>query len=117
MRRPAEKHLKVRPGEWLRQIVPGAATQSFHARRDARIASHHEDDRAWTNREDGLENLHPGNGRHVQVDHDDVVRGASNHVERLVAASAGRDIVALDLKNAGTTFTERTVVVDDQDPD
>jgi hypothetical protein len=101
-------------GERLRQVIPGTGPERFDARRDARVARHHDDDRFLVSRQRRTEDLHSRNRGHIEVDQHDVELAPPNQLERLVTTTERRDVEAIHLQHAGAPFAEGAVVVYDE---
>ena len=116
VRGAADEHLQMGGREGLGQVVPGAGAERLDAAGDAGVAGHHHDDRVLIGLERGLEDLQPGDLRHVQVHEDDVEFPAAHGFERLLPASDQRDIVPVHLEHAGAALPQGALVVDDEHP-
>jgi len=67
--------------------------------------------------EDRLEDVEPGDVRHVEIHEHDVELPPPHRLDRLFTAADRGDVVAVRLKDGGAALPERTLVVDDGDAD
>jgi hypothetical protein len=117
VRRPTDQHLQVSRRERLRQIVPGAGPERLDAARDARVPGHDDDDGVLEGLQRGLEDLEPGDLRHVQIHQDDVELAPLDRVDGLFAPADQRHVVAIHLQDTGAAFPQGALVIHHEDPD
>ncbi len=117
VRSPADQHLQMGCRERLGQVVPRPGPECLDARAYTRVAGHDHDNHVGIGLQRSLQQLQPGDLRHVQVDQQNVELPLPEQGDGFLAATGERHHEAIHLQYAGAAFPQGALVVHQQNSD